>query len=362
MNFFDEVNMQNNYTPVLSQETYNRTKNYLSQLINGKAESGRLLTKKLKDLDINDLTIGEFIELLANTKRPRIFAESGIMGNGEDWNMTELSILGDLSIIVPVEIYDNGLHHFPDIHQGILQGYLAFTPGALLRNDLGKTPADWQETTLEQHFHYDGYKSLYLRRLLPVFLEINSIMQHKDKQAMVTIPGLGCGQFAGKFKGQLGIHLESVLKEIISENISSLSNIKVIYFDPYSECSNNRLEIEHLSFLTRPLTQGNENKPQLCRPKSYQEQYDDFSRYELVSLVAWDHCSWPGNDFYDGVRATDDGVKAAATNSMEIITSIKGSYNSSSNCYEAPPRYKSWGELVKKELIYLKTQNTLKIY
>lgn len=354
--------MQNNYTSVLSQETYNRTERYLSQLINGKAKSGRLLAKKLKDLDISNLTIGEFIELLVNTKRPRIFAESGIMGNGEDWNMTELSILGDLSIIVPVEIYDNGLHHFPDIHKDLLRGHLAFTPGALLRNDLGETPADWQETTLEQLFHYDGYKKLYSRRLLPVFLEINRIMQHKDKQALVTIPGLGCGQFAGKFKGRLGIHLESVLKEIIAENISSLSNIKVIYFDPYSECSNYRVEIEHLSFLTRPLTQGNESKPQLCFPEKYEEENDDFSQYELVSLVAWDHCSWPGNDFYDGIRATDDGVKAAATNSMELITSIKGSYNASNNCYETPEQYRNWNDLVAKRLVSLKIHDSLRIY
>ena len=35
--------------------------------------------------------------------------------------------------------------------------------------------------------------------------------------------------------------------------------------------------------------------------------------------MAWDYVSWPGNDFYGDLRNTDDGVKAAATNSMEVM-------------------------------------------
>lgn len=354
--------MNKQYTPVISKETFNRATNYLSSIKNDQIKPGQNLATQLDEIDIANLSTNKLIELIINTKHPRIFAESGIVGNGSDWNMIELSILGDLSVIVPVEIYDNGLHHFPSVHSEALTGYLAYIPGALLRNDLGRTPADWKEVTLQEQFNYEGYRALYARRLLPVFLEINQIMKNKNKYALVTIPGLGCGQFAGQFKGLLGKKLESVLIEVISENISNLSNIKVVYYDPYSECSNNRLEIEHLSFLTRPLNQGNENKPQLCTPKTYQDKEDDFIEYELISLVAWDHCSWPGNDFYEGVRATDDGVKAAATNSMEIITSVKGSYNSANNSYEPPGQYRNWSDVVLKGNIYLDIINNLKVY
>ena len=45
---------------------------------------------------------------------------------------------------------------------------------------------------------------------------------------------------------------------------------------------------------------------------------------ELYSMVAWDHVSRPGNDFFGGARATDDGVKAAATDSMRTLTGIAG--------------------------------------
>jgi len=40
----------------------------------------------------------------------------------------------------------------------------------------------------------------------------------------------------------------------------------------------------------------------------------------------WDHVSWPGNDFYGGSRSTDDGVKAAATDSMAALTGVEGRY------------------------------------
>ena len=55
---------------------------------------------------------------------------------------------------------------------------------------------------------------------------------------------------------------------------------------------------------------------------------NDFNDMDLYIVVAWDHVSWPGNDFYIGARATDDGVKAAATDVMFKMTGIEGSYDS----------------------------------
>lgn len=52
---------------------------------------------------------------------------------------------------------------------------------------------------------------------------------------------------------------------------------------------------------------GDAGKPQLCPPQRYAEHGDDFSHCQRFSVVAWDHVSWPGNDFYGGARATDDG-------------------------------------------------------
>jgi hypothetical protein len=68
-------------------------------------------------------------------------------------------------------------------------------------------------------------------------------------------------------------------------------------------------------------------RPQLSRPGTHADDDDDrrgLDGCRLFSFVAWDHVSRPGNDFYGGARATDDGVKAAATNAMEVMTGGDG--------------------------------------
>src|SRR5262249_44771579 len=51
--------------------------------------------------------------------------------------------------------------------------------------------------------------------------------------------------------------------------------------------------------------------------------------------VAWDHVSWPGNDFLGGSRATDDGVKAAASNSMSALAGVEGKYGPAERLFPA---------------------------
>ena len=139
------------------------------------------------------------------------------------------------------------------------------------------------------------------------------------------------------------------------------SNIRAVYYDPYQACDNERLEIEHISFFVRPLLHGNEDKPQLCEPRQYQEHEDDFSDCHLFSFVAWDHVSWPGNDFYVGSRATDDGVKAAATNSMAVMTGIEGSYNAETYKYDPPADYGSWDNVVRENRIRIRVDDNLSV-
>lgn len=289
-------------------------------------------------------------DLLANlfdTKQPQIFAEMAVAGDGSDWSPTELGMLGDVSIAVPVTIFDDGNHNAPTPHARPFSGMLLFTPGALLRNGRGNTPADWNETTaLDGQLSPEGYYRLYRRRLLPVFRYIND-HAGKPRSAFLTVPGLGCGQFAGPFRGQLGTRLQEVLQRFLTEYGDSFPNLKAVYFDPYSECENFRREIHGISFMVRPLrAPGNQAKSQLCRPVAYAEKDDDFSDCALYSVVAWDHASWPGNDFFVGSRATDDGVKAAATSSMSVLTGVEGQYDPGRGKYQPPQPYRTWEVVV----------------
>lgn len=349
--------MQPNYTIVLSPTILQKIKAYQQTLLKDSQSMGNYLYQILKRENLSSLSLDAFLEKLLHTKQPQIFAESHIKGNGSDWNLTELSILGDVSIAVPVTIFDNGAHRHPLIHKQAFEGTLVFTAGALLRNDSGYTPADWKEVTQNKQFYYPGYYQLYERRLMPVFDYINQ--QATQKAAVVSIPGLGCGMFAGPFKGLLGAYLERVLCDMLKQHGDRWSNIRAVYYDPYNECKNQRHRFHNIDLLVRPLTAGNTGKSQLSTLDQLEDQPNEFDQCQLFSIVAWDHVSWPGNDFYVGSRATDDGVKAAATSSMYGMTGIEGTYDYKLCQYQPPAPYQTWNGVIIQNNLSIQVADNL---
>ena len=353
------------YSIIIPNETVARAGDYLEELRIGRIRPGAYLRGRLQGADLRALTEHDLLGKLVDTKPPQIFAEIAVIGDGSDWSLTELGLLGDISIAVPVTIFDDGNHHAPTPHAPPFPGMLIFTPGALLDNGRGNTPADWKETTApDGQLSIEGYFNLYRRRLIPVFRYINH-RAAKPRSAFVTLPGLGCGQFAGPFRGQLGTRLQTVLQRLLTEHGASFPNLKAVYFDPYSECEDARGEIHGISFMVRPLRlPGNQGKSQFCHPTAYAERSDDFSDCALYSIVAWDHVSWPGNDFFIGSRATDDGVKAAATNSMSVLTGVEEHYDPAHGMYKPPQRYGNWAAVVEDGMRtrHLRLWNSLAVW
>lgn len=334
---------------LVPESTRDRLTTYQQSLETSPALAGAHLANELARQPSPTRSQDQFLSCLLNTKIPQIFAESAVAGDGSDWNLTELGLLGDVSIAVPVTVFDNGRHSSPSLHTPPIPGTLVFTPGALLRNGRGFPPADIAETTRpDGSLDPEGYYALYERRLLPVFRYIDESASSLDQQALVTVPGLGCGQFAGRFQG-----LEQALTRFLHTHGQTFPSIRAVYYDPFNEGSNVRTEIHHISFMVRPLLMGNEKKPQLCHPTTYQDPGDDFSRCHLFSIVAWDHVSWPGNDFFVGSRCTDDGVKAAATDSMRALTRIPGTYDPKTTAYLPPHPYRTWEEVVRQNHLRL---------
>ena len=333
---------------LIPDATRRRMTHYLAALRSGSTRAGGRLQAGLEGGDWGARIERAFLDALLNTKLPQIFAESAVVGDGSDWNAEELGILGDISIALPVTVFDDGRHRDPIPHADPFTGTLVFTPGALLRNGMGQTPADWTEVVdPDGSLNADAYYGLYERRLLPVFRYVDAKATQCGQKALITLPGLGCGQFAGPFQGRLGAALQTVLERFLEQHGESFSGIRAVYFDPYNECVNTRRDIHGISFLVRPLLQGNEDKPQLCHPTAYEDPGDDFSDCYLTSIVAWDHVSWPGNDFFAGSRCTDDGVKAAATDSMRALTSIEGHYDRDRGAYLPPEPHPTWEAVVR---------------
>lgn len=371
------------YKVLLHESAFEKAAAYLDTLKSDEAKPGRRLADNLKDSDIllpattgylerlarqnwkkkvSPQMVRAFLERLVRTKQPQIFAESQVFGDGRDWNMDELSLLGDVAIAVPVMVYDNGLHHAPQVHTQPFAGTLLFAAGALLRNGNGLPPADLAEVTLDNgDFDPAGYYSLYKRRLLPSLKYANDSAAAENKKALITIPGIGCGQFAGKFRGLLEEELKQVLVQLLQAYSQQLPHIQAVYYDPYMKGQNEWLEFGQISLMVRPLMQGNQDKPQLCRPETYAEEGDDFSDCRLFSFVAWDHVSWPGNDFYMGSRATDDGVKAAATDVMAAMTQTAGSYDPGRYQYAPPMEFQNWDEVIGETGVALEVQENLSV-
>lgn len=216
--------MNMRYEILIPDETRHRLAAYEGDLSSGVATPGRRLASTLE-------AGGDFLTALLRTKLPQIFAESAVAGNGSDWNLTELGLLGDISVAMDVTIFDDGRHSGPEVHAEPFEAGLIFVPGALLQSGGPGKPADWDEVVDGQgRIDPDAYDALYARRLLPGFRWIEERAQVCGQPALVIVPGLGCGQFAGPFRGRLGEHLERSLRRFLDLQGAEFPHIQAVIF------------------------------------------------------------------------------------------------------------------------------------
>lgn len=348
------------YRFVFSSNTLANAEIYADRLKCQRVPPGRYVGEVLLDREIQSLSGMDILDALVRSKRTQIFAERDIFGDGSDWNQEELKLLGDIGCYAPCVAFDNGHHHSPVVHSQPIPCGLLFVPGALLRNDRKRTPVDW-DTVEKQLVSKERYYSLYENRILPLLLHANALAEEFGKKAVISIPGIGCGNFAGPFKRELGVELQGVLYQLISRYGKRLGHVAAIHYDPFNESRNSEDIIEGIKFVVRPLLSGNEHLSQLSPPHVLAGGFEPSENLCLFSFVAWDHVSWPGNDFYIGNRCTDDGVKAAATDVMTTITGYSGSYNIEDHEY-LPDGFYTWGEVVAKKKVELHLIHNSEIY
>ncbi|APS55922.1 hypothetical protein [Piscirickettsia salmonis] len=343
------------YTLSINDRSYLRAKKYLIDLISGEAAPGARL-KHLIDKDgviLAELQPYQFLELLANTKAKGIFAESQVYCDGRDWNKTEALILSDLVTEVDVSIFDNGIHdrRLPSFqaYDPPHQGKLLFVSAPLFRNDRTKITPDLYECTTNKKFDQGKYNHLVERRLLPAFAHLQESFRRTGKKFLFTIPGWGCGQFAGKRQGKMGKRFQIALQTFLANHPELRDSIAAIYYDPYSECEASDQEINDIPFYTRPLAHRTttDPKPQLCPVGGYLN--GDYRNCQLATLVAADAFSHAGTDFFRLSRKTDEGVKAAATDSMTQFSGIPGKYDKTSGKYLPEEKNTTWRRLFKRE-------------
>ncbi|XP_022685865.1 uncharacterized protein LOC111258670 [Varroa jacobsoni] len=351
-----------NYELLLSSETLGKVVAYKQLLEAGPQQPGAYLSKQLEGVSLADLTTEQFIGFLLKTKVPCIFAESKLRCDGSDWTPEEVSILGDICVAVEVTVFDNGVWSTYDPqfipYDEPFPAHLLFVPGALLSNP--NSPDLKEVLDEDKGLSFDKYATLMCRRLMPVFDYINDTATERNK-ALVTLPGIGCGLFAGDFIEVFPGYLEKTLFNILSNNHKRWINIDYVVFVPYKGKSTTSI-LGHISYRVRPYL--THLKPQLSMPAIFQEthdnQLDDFSQYHLYKLVAWDHLSYPGSDYYLGKRHTDNGVSAAATDVMSKLLGVEGSYDGR-GYYKPPKEFLIWNDVVKAYNIGLYVHQNLRV-
>lgn len=164
-------------------------------------------------------------------------------------------------------------------------------------NNLRVIPDFAEVIRSNMQINQEYYNNLVAGRFLPGLIHANSLSTQENK-AIITIPGVGCGQFAGHLQGQMATHLDIAIKTLLSKHAVELQNIALVRFDPYNEClrrGNEEVSYGDLKYRVRPLTEEL-GKTQLCNPIDYQEAGDNFATHKLFKLVAWDHVSLPANE------------------------------------------------------------------
>ena len=118
--------MNTPYEILVPDETRVRLAEYETAIRAGAIQPGARLAVALRDE-------ADFLTALLHTKLPQIFAESAVAGDGSDWNLTELGLLGDISVAMDVTVFDDGRHSGPEVFDQPFEAGLVFVPGALLR-------------------------------------------------------------------------------------------------------------------------------------------------------------------------------------------------------------------------------------
>ncbi len=312
--------------------------------------------------DVKDLTPTDLHQYILRTKEPVIFAEQHVKGDGSDWNVTELEILGDTSFITEVKAYDNGASG-TDNSALKLKQYKEHLPTQFLISVSGpifkRGTADYKEVVdSDGNIDYAKYYKKIEELLLSTLLAQNEICSEQDLHGIVTLPGIGCGEFADEFRGIMGIYLNAAIKDLLKNHHKSLGAIKGIMFDPFAECKGEICDFGDIKYVVAPSGMGeggntdhhlmvDGKKMYLSQLADSEERASFFKAIGLdiepeevlcISFDAADKCSQQGNDAIAGYRTTDEGRKASATDVMGVHSRVEGYYDTTN---EKSPRYRS---------------------
>ena len=350
--------LESDYRIIMSDKSLEKISAYKTELEHNINLAGNRLKEIMSVQNgqpLRQMSVNKFVDALLGSKIPSVSADQQNYSPSSDWSAQDARALGEISIVMHVKIFDNGDWLNPKIHQNSFDGYLMFVPGALL---ISRCNVDYAEVFANGTLDKNAYFELYERRLLPLLRFANDESKAKNKKAVVTIPSIGCGKFSGGYNGIINV-FNAMLEHLLQKYAPQLPNISLVYFAQFSDTAiSEKTQIFHMKYHRVSNKHKNDYKQLLETPSSYSIDGEDYTDHLLFAFVAWDHLSYPGNNFFFSmpVRNSDDGVKAAATSSMTSLLGVDGFYDELDKKYK-PVGVKQW--LYIAETQRLKSQDRL---
>ena len=299
---------------------------YLQDLKTGEKTAGTRLQQALREKDLANMTTQEFLSCLLATKETVLFAEDD--PRIHEWTLDEISILGDISTVVPhctaFDTANQGVQEYREHSQEI---FLTVTNSPLLTADNLYTP-DLKAVT-DEHGNIDQkkYNSLIERRLLATLQAMSDDGKREGKPKIFMCPGLGCGQFAGSYAKIIRTHLNEALKACLEKHARHLPGIKAVIFDGWQHTpKEGPLKLQGITYLATDASYRDNRA--LLSPVNKLERECGIGEgtCSLSSTIAGDHVAKVGNDFNDGSPNTVEGRFAASTDVLSKITGVEGQY------------------------------------
>lgn len=333
-----------NITPVMSNESSALITDYLRilketdirELVEQKKMGSRLY-EVLRKSNIQSLTETELVDALLKTTRPLLFAENidHAQGDGSDWTQHEIMLLGRIARVVKdVTVYSKRTLNpsEEDIFNEDEQpnATLLFVNGALLVGC---------EADLKRVVSYDRIEGIDIPKVNEVkfekFLEDNLLpsilfanQDAGDQGAVVTLPVIGGGEFAGgknsKLAKQINDCYVNVVTNLIKKNKEHLPNIKAVVITGIPQ-RGQHTEKNCPTIYTTPDSIG--------LAPVIKNHTEDLIGLKVYAAIAGDHLSFPGNDGYAGSPKTHEGGCSTRTNVYSKITDEPGEFNPENQIY-----------------------------
>lgn len=338
--------LQPKYKVLIHENSIRKIEEYKSELVKNIKISGNSLRSKLKDLftgkTLDSLTTVQFVDVLLAIKIPQVFSEIQYFSSDACWSSEEARLLGDMSIVMPVKVFDNGKKVAPEVYDTPFDAHLMYTPGAFLLKLCG---VDYAEVSVNDEFDDEKFFKLYERRLLPPLRFANDEAGLKGTKAIVTIPEMGVG-FVDETISVMIIKFNQILKKLLKKYAAQLPNISLVYYGQrfYPEQPENEVDnIGGIKYMRVSFT-AKKYLNFLEYPEKFGKEYKD---HVLFAFADGDPLSFPGNFFFDNnARATDEGIKAASTSSMTSLLGVEGEYDKQLMKYL--PLSESWNDIAHR--------------